>query len=69
VTGLWAVDGEPGPCGWLKDRFGLSWQIVPANIATWVAGADRAASERTLEAIWKMKKIDIAALERAHRGG
>jgi predicted 3-demethylubiquinone-9 3-methyltransferase (glyoxalase superfamily) len=67
--GALAEGGEQGPCGWLKDRFGLSWQIVPANIAKWVAGADRAASERTLEAIWTMKKIDIAALERAHRGG
>jgi predicted 3-demethylubiquinone-9 3-methyltransferase (glyoxalase superfamily) len=64
-----AEGGEPGPCGWLKDRFGLSWQIVPANMATWVAGADRAASGRTLQAVWTMKKIDIAALERAHRGG
>lgn len=67
--GALAEGGEHVACGWLKDRFGLCWQVVPAHFAKWLTGADRAASERTLQAVWQMKKIDIAALERAHRGG
>src|SRR3954453_12319311 len=57
--------GEEGPCGWLKDRFGLSWQIVPTALPELLAGADRERSQRVMQAMLEMKKIDIDALERA----
>ena len=57
--------GEEGPCGWLKDRFGLSWQIVPTVLPELLGDPDRGKSQRVMEAMLKMKKIDIAALERA----
>ncbi len=60
--------GEHGPCGWLKDRFGVSWQVVPATIEQWLASRDTAARDRAFEAMLKMKKLDIAALERAFQG-
>jgi predicted 3-demethylubiquinone-9 3-methyltransferase (glyoxalase superfamily) len=61
--------GEHGPCGWLKDRFGLSWQVVPTGIARWMAGEDVAARDRAFAAMLTMGKLDIAALERAYAGG
>jgi predicted 3-demethylubiquinone-9 3-methyltransferase (glyoxalase superfamily) len=60
--------GEHGPCGWLKDRFGLSWQVVPRAIARWMTSGDVAARERAFSAMLPMKKLDIAALERAFEG-
>ena len=62
--------GDPAAqvCGWLKDRFGVSWQIVPTQLADWIADSDRAKAERTMDALMKMKKLDIAALEKAHDG-
>jgi predicted 3-demethylubiquinone-9 3-methyltransferase (glyoxalase superfamily) len=66
--GLTADGGEPGRCGWLKDRFGLSWQIVPANMGQLIGGDDRAKSQRAVQAMLQMNKLDIAALEEA-RGG
>ena len=63
-----ADGGRHGPCGWLKDRFGLSWQVVPRDITRWLTATDQAASERMLAALWKMQKIDIAALRRAFAG-
>ncbi len=57
--------GEEGPCGWLKDRFGLSWQIVPVGIREWMTNPDAAARDRAFVAMMKMKKPDIAALEAA----
>ena len=65
---LTADGGEPGPCGWLKDRFGLSWQIVPANMGQLVGGADPAKSQRAMQAMMKMGKLDIAALVAAREG-
>ena len=58
--------GEQGPCGWLKDRFGLSWQVVPTSIAEWMASTDTAARDRAFEVMLRMKKLDIAALQRAY---
>jgi predicted 3-demethylubiquinone-9 3-methyltransferase (glyoxalase superfamily) len=55
-------------CGWLKDKFGLSWQIVPARLTELIASADRATSERVMEAMMKMKKISIKELEEAAKG-
>ena len=61
-------DGEEGQCGWLKDGYGVSWQIVPRNMGALLGGSDPAASGRAMQAMLRMKKIDIAALERARRG-
>jgi len=59
-----AAGGEEGPCGWLKDRFGLSWQVVPKRMPELLAQADPVSSS-AMAALLKMKKIDIASLERA----
>lgn len=69
VDRLWdalvANGGEPGPCGWLKDRFGLSWQIVPRRLNELVRDPDPERGRRAMEAMLAMGKIDIAGLERA----
>jgi len=57
--------GEEGPCGWLKDRFGLSWQVVPTALPELLGDPDPERSQRAMAAMLKMKKIDIEALERA----
>jgi predicted 3-demethylubiquinone-9 3-methyltransferase (glyoxalase superfamily) len=57
--------GEEGPCGWLKDRFGLSWQVVPRALPRLLGDPDREKSQRVMQAMLKMKKIDVAELERA----
>jgi predicted 3-demethylubiquinone-9 3-methyltransferase (glyoxalase superfamily) len=65
---LWeklSAGGSAGPCGWLKDRYGLSWQIVPSVLPKLLAGADRARAQRVLEALMGMTKLDIRALEAA----
>jgi predicted 3-demethylubiquinone-9 3-methyltransferase (glyoxalase superfamily) len=60
--------GQPSACGWLKDRYGLSWQVTPAIIAELIGDSDTAAAGRVMEAMLKMKKLDIAALKHAHAG-
>lgn len=65
---LTADGGSEGPCGWLKDRFGLSWQVVPAVLQEMMAGKDSAAAQRVTKAFLQMKKFDIAALKRAFEG-
>jgi predicted 3-demethylubiquinone-9 3-methyltransferase (glyoxalase superfamily) len=57
--------GEEGPCGWLKDRFGLSWQIVPKRLTELLGDADREKAQRVMAVMLKMKKIEIDELERA----
>src|SRR5438093_7938039 len=57
--------GEQGPCGWLKDRFGLSWQIVPTVLPELLGDPDAAKSQRVMQAMLGMKKIEIAGLEQA----
>ena len=57
--------GSPEQCGWLKDRFGLSWQIVPTVLGKMMAAPDRARAKRASDAMMKMVKIDVAALEAA----
>ena len=60
-----AEGGEEGPCGWLKDRFGLSWQVFPKRLPELLADPDREKSQRVMAAMLKMKKIDVGELERA----
>ena len=60
--------GAEGQCGWLKDRFSFSWQIVPAALPEVMTDPDPARSQRAMQAMFKMKKLDIAALERAAAG-
>lgn len=60
--------GEEGPCGWLKDRYGLSWQINPTVLGKMLGDPDRAKAKRAMEAMLKMKKIDIAELKKAFDG-
>jgi predicted 3-demethylubiquinone-9 3-methyltransferase (glyoxalase superfamily) len=57
--------GEEGPCGWLKDRYGLSWQIVPTRLPELLTDPDRDKSQRVMEAMLSMRKIEIDVLERA----
>ena len=65
---LTADGGEPGPCGWLKDKFGLSWQVAPAKVGDWIMDADRSKAARVFAAYNMMGKINIAALEEAFAG-
>ena len=65
---LTANGGEVGPCGWVKDRFGLSWQVFPAEIMKMHADPDEKKRERVMAAMLTMKKMDLAALKRAYDG-
>jgi predicted 3-demethylubiquinone-9 3-methyltransferase (glyoxalase superfamily) len=60
--------GQEGLCGWLKDRFGLSWQVVPTILLKMLMDPDRAKAERVTKAFMQMRKFDIAALEQAFHG-
>lgn len=60
--------GEEGPCGWLKDKFGLSWQVVPTTLIEMVSDRDPAKVQRVTKAFLQMKKFDISALQRAFEG-
>ena len=61
-------DPKAQQCGWLKDRFGVSWQVVPARMAEYMKDAESAGAKRAMEAMLGMKKLDIAAIERAVAG-
>jgi predicted 3-demethylubiquinone-9 3-methyltransferase (glyoxalase superfamily) len=61
--------GEEGPCGWLKDRFGVSWQVVPNALGQMMGDPASGNSAKVMEALLKMRKLDIAALKRAYRSG
>jgi len=65
---LTADGGEESVCGWLKDRYGLSWQVVPRRMAELFASPDRAAAERAMQAMLQMVKIDLGTIERAFAG-
>ncbi|NYD66793.1 VOC family protein [Agromyces atrinae] len=65
---LLADGGEESQCGWLKDRFGLSWQIVPEALDRYLADPDRAAAGRVMQAMLRMRKIVIADLDAAYAG-
>lgn len=71
VDHYWAAlskGGEEGPCGWLKDKFGLSWQVVPTALIEMLTGPDAAKVERVTDAFLKMKKFDIAKLRQVYAG-
>jgi predicted 3-demethylubiquinone-9 3-methyltransferase (glyoxalase superfamily) len=57
--------GEEGPCGWLKDRFGLSWQVVPTRLTELLGDPDADRAQRVMQAMMSMRKIEIAGLEAA----
>jgi len=68
VDAFWSKlseDGEEGPCGWLKDRYGVSWQIIPTVLPELLGDPDPEKSQRVMGAMLKMRKIEIDALERA----
>jgi predicted 3-demethylubiquinone-9 3-methyltransferase (glyoxalase superfamily) len=72
VDEMWSklsAGGQQVQCGWLKDKFGLSWQVVPTVLAEMLADPDPQSSKRVMEAMLQMKKIDIAGLEKAYGGG
>ena len=72
VDTLWnkltADGGSPSRCGWLKDKFGLSWQIVPNNLGRWLNSGDPARSKRVMDVMLKMEKLDSARLQQAFDG-
>ena len=61
-------DSNAQQCGWLKDKFGLSWQIVPVQLSEMISDSDYAKSERVMAALLQMKRLDIGELQRAHAG-
>jgi predicted 3-demethylubiquinone-9 3-methyltransferase (glyoxalase superfamily) len=65
---LTADGGEESQCGWVKDKFGLSWQIIPEALPRLLSGSDKAGAERTMQAMLKMGKIIVADLEKAYAG-
>ena len=65
---LTADGGKPGPCGWLTDKFGVSWQIVPSVLSKLIGGSDKAGAERATKAMLSMGKLDVGALQRAYDG-
>ena len=65
---LTADGGEEGPCGWLKDKFGLSWQIIPSVLGQMLTDSKSGDSTAALQAMFKMKKLDIAQLQHAYGG-
>jgi predicted 3-demethylubiquinone-9 3-methyltransferase (glyoxalase superfamily) len=69
VDTLWdklSESGEKGPCGWLKDKFGVSWQIIPTTLGQLLGDQDPKKAQNVLQAMLKMSKIDIAALKQAY---
>jgi len=72
VDTLWeklTEGGEPGQCGWLKDKFGVSWQIVPTALGELLGAKDPAKSKSVVQAMLQMKKLDIQALKQAYEQG
>lgn len=65
---LTADGGQEGRCGWLKDKYGVSWQVAPAVLAEMLRSKDRTKVERVTKAFLKMNKFDLAGLEKAFRG-
>jgi predicted 3-demethylubiquinone-9 3-methyltransferase (glyoxalase superfamily) len=71
VDELWerlSEGGEPGPCGWLTDRFGVSWQVIPRALGELLGDEDREKADRVMQAMLQMSKIDVEGLRRAYDG-
>ena len=72
IDELWdkliAEGGAPSRCGWLKDRFGLSWQVIPNALGRMLSDPDPAKSQRAMQAMLQMNKLDLAALQKAYEG-
>jgi predicted 3-demethylubiquinone-9 3-methyltransferase (glyoxalase superfamily) len=71
IDGFWerlSEGGEEGPCGWLKDRFGLSWQVVPGEMERMMQQGEPERQERVMAAVLQMKKLDLVTLQRAYEG-
>ena len=72
IDALWskltADGGKPGRCGWLEDRFGVSWQVVPKSMSKLLGGADPARSKRVVDAMMQMSKLDLGRLQQAYDG-
>ncbi|MGE5594471.1 MAG: VOC family protein [Hyphomicrobiales bacterium] len=67
-SALLAGGGQPSQCGWLTDRFGVTWQIIPTALPELMGDPDRERAGRVMEAMLKMQKIDVAELQRAYEG-
>ncbi|MEU7059535.1 VOC family protein [Streptomyces sp. NPDC046197] len=67
-TKLTEGGGEPGPCGWLKDKYGVSWQVIPDGLIDMIGDPDAEKAARTTRAMLSMGKLDITALEKAYAG-
>ena len=65
---LTADGGQESQCGWLKDKFGISWQVVSSEMSKYLGGSDSAGAQRATQAMLQMKKIDLAAMEKAYNG-
>lgn len=63
-----ARDPNDGQCGWLKDKYGISWQVVPEDLSKYIAGPDKAKAERAMKAMLSMKKLDIYKIKDAYEG-
>ncbi len=61
-------DGKPMQCGWVTDRFGVTWQVIPRNLATWMSSDDSVATARVVAAFMPMVKLEIAAIQTAFEG-
>ncbi|HEX6564200.1 MAG TPA: VOC family protein [Chthoniobacterales bacterium] len=71
IDELWeklSAGGEQRECGWLKDKFGLSWQIIPSLVTKMLGQGDQARVDRVTKALWQMNKLDLKVLEKAYRG-
>jgi predicted 3-demethylubiquinone-9 3-methyltransferase (glyoxalase superfamily) len=73
VDRLWdallANGGKANRCGWLNDRYGVSWQIVPTDLPKYIGGSDKAGAARVMQAMLGMVKLDIAGVKKAYEGG
>jgi predicted 3-demethylubiquinone-9 3-methyltransferase (glyoxalase superfamily) len=67
-SSLTSGDGQEGQCGWLKDKYGVSWQVIPKALGQLMSDPDPEKAARVMQAMLKMKKIVVADLEKAHRG-
>jgi predicted 3-demethylubiquinone-9 3-methyltransferase (glyoxalase superfamily) len=72
IDGYWnlltANGGQEGQCGWLKDKFGISWQVISSAMGTYLGGPDAAGRQRATQAMLAMRKIDLAVMEKAYLG-